>query len=250
MTVQPKFEIRKGQILSAAEKIFALKGYTEATIADVAREAKVSEATIYEYFPSKEDLLFSIPGETVSKSKERIEFTLQFIRGASNRLRAVIYHYLWFYDTHPDYAAVTMMILKQNRKFLEEKAYQDIREISRIILQIIQEGITTGEFRADLNPHLIRSVILGTIEHMLTRRILLGKPENLVGFTDPLADLVIGGITSGKSETVWNLQIRLGPEGPGTNRPVEAGLKLEPVKKGTAHPDPGQGKGLPITKKT
>jgi len=213
MTVQPKFEIRKGQILNAAEKIFAQKGYHDATISDVAREAKVSEATIYEYFPSKEELLFSIPGETVRKSKDRIEFMLQFIRGASNRLRAVIYHYLWFYETKPDYAAVTMMILKQNRKFLEEPAYQDIREVSRVILQIVNEGIAEGEFKADINPHLVRSAILGTIEHMLTRRILLGKPENLIEFTDSLTDLIVNGISARKSEKIWNLQIRMDPEG-------------------------------------
>ncbi|MBA4394892.1 MAG: TetR/AcrR family transcriptional regulator, partial [Desulfobacca sp.] len=213
MTVQPKFEIRKGQILNAAERIFAQKGYHDATISDVAREAKVSEATIYEYFPSKEELLFSIPRETVRHSKDRIEFMLQFIQGASNRLRAVIYHYLWFYETNPDYAAVTMMILKQNRKFLEEPAYQDIREVSRVILQIVAEGVAAGEFKADINPHLVRSAILGTIEHMLTRRILLGKPDDLIGFTDSLTDLIVNGISTRKSEKVWNLQIRLEPEG-------------------------------------
>jgi TetR/AcrR family transcriptional regulator, fatty acid metabolism regulator protein len=234
MAAQPKFEIRKEQILKAAERIFAQKGYSEATISDVAREAKVSEATIYEYFPSKEELLFSIPGETLRHSKDRIEFTLQFIRGASNRLRAFIYHYLWFYDTHPDYAAVTMMILKQNRKFLEEKAYQDIRGISRILLQILQEGIAAGDFKPDINPNLVRSAILGTIEHMLTRRILLGKPEHLVEFTDSLTDLIVSGISVQKSDTVWNLQIRLEPETKGVSRPLDAHKDSKPMKKGKA----------------
>jgi TetR/AcrR family transcriptional regulator, fatty acid metabolism regulator protein len=236
VTAQPKFEIRKGQILKAAERIFAQKGYSEATISDVAREAKVSEATIYEYFPSKEELLFSIPGETLRHSKERIEYTLQFIRGASNRLRAFIYHYLYFYDNDPDYAAVTMMILKQNRKFLEEKAYQDVREISRIALRILQEGVAAGEFRPDLNPNLVRSAILGTIEHMLYRRILLGKPENLVEFTDSLTDLIVNGITSVRTEKVWNFQIRLEPEAKGENRPMETHKDLKPVKKGKTSP--------------
>ncbi len=231
MTVQPKFEIRKGQILNAAEKIFAQKGYHDATISDVAREAKVSEATIYEYFPSKEELLFSIPGETVRKAKDRIEFMLQFIRGASNRLRAVIYHYLWFYETNPDYAAVTMMILKQNRKFLEEPAYQDIREVSRVILQIVEEGVAAGEFKAHINPHLIRSAILGTIEHMLTRRILLGKPDNLIAFTDSLTDLIVNGISSRKSEKVWNLQIRLEPEGKGSSPESDTNREQKRIKK-------------------
>jgi TetR/AcrR family transcriptional regulator, fatty acid metabolism regulator protein len=215
MTVHPRFKIRKGQILSAAEKIFANKGYHDATISDVAREAKVSEATIYEYFPSKEDLLFSIPGETVRNAKDRVEFMLQYVRGSSNKLRAIIYHYLWFYESNPNYAAVTMMILKQNRKFLEEKAYQDIREVSRIILRIVQEGIASGEFKAHINPNLVRAIILGTIEHMLTRRILLGKPESLIDLTDSLTDLIVDGISARKSEKVWNLQIRLETEGEG-----------------------------------
>jgi TetR/AcrR family transcriptional regulator, fatty acid metabolism regulator protein len=234
VTTQPKFELRRGQILKSAERIFAQKGYSEATISDVAREAKVSEATIYEYFPSKEELLFSIPGELLRHSKERIEFTLQFIRGASNRLRAFIYHYLYFYDNNPDYAAVTMMILKQNRKFLEEKAYQDVREVSRIILQILQEGIAAGEFKPDLNPNLVRSAILGTIEHMLSRRILLGKPENLVEFTDSLTDLIVNGIASKRSETVWNLQIRLEPGTKEANRSLESNKETKAISKGKA----------------
>ena len=61
MAVQKKSPTRKEQILQAAEQVFAQKGFHDATIADVARKAKVSEATIYEYFPSKEELLFSNP---------------------------------------------------------------------------------------------------------------------------------------------------------------------------------------------
>ena len=174
MANQPKSKLRKEQILRAAEKVFARKGFQEATISDVAREAKVSEATIYEYFPSKEELLFSIPGETTRRSKESMTFLLQFLRGASNKLRAIIYHYLWFYETNPDYAAVAMLILKQNRKFLEVGAYEDVRELSRILLNIVKEGIDSGEFRADINLNLVRAIILGTVEHLVIRRVLLG----------------------------------------------------------------------------
>ncbi len=212
MANQPKSKLRKEQILRAAEKVFARKGFQEATISDVAREAKVSEATIYEYFPSKEELLFSIPGETTRRSKESMTFLLQFLRGASNKLRAIIYHYLWFYETNPDYAAVAMLILKQNRKFLEVGAYEDVRELSRILLNIVKEGIDSGEFRADINLNLVRAIILGTVEHLVIRRVLLGKPESLVELSDSLTDLIIGGIKIRREEKVWNIQIRQEPE--------------------------------------
>ena len=212
MALQPKSKLRKEQILRGAEKVFARKGFQESTISDVAREAKVSEATIYEYFPSKEELLFSIPGETTRRAKESMQFILQFLRGASNKLRAIIYHYLWFYETNPDYAAVAMLILKQNRKFLEVAAYEDVRELSRILLHIVKEGIAAGEFRADINLNLVRAIILGTIEHLVIRRVLLGGPESLVQLSDSLTDLIIGGIQVRGEEKIWNIQIRQEPE--------------------------------------
>lgn len=212
LKAQPKSKIRKEQILRAAERVFAQKGYQEATISDVARQAKVSEATIYEYFSSKEELLFSIPGETTRRGKENLENMLRFLRKASDKIRAVIHHYLWFYETHPDYASVAMLILKQNRKFLEMEAYQEIRELSRLILNVIEEGIDSGEFKADTNPYLVRAAILGTIEHLVIRRVLLGKPENLAELTDPLSDLITAGIVARKEDKVWNLRISLGGE--------------------------------------
>jgi len=52
---------RSVQILEAAARVFAQKGYHAATTKEIAAEAGVSEGTIYNYFQSKEDLLLSIP---------------------------------------------------------------------------------------------------------------------------------------------------------------------------------------------
>jgi len=52
---------RSTQILEAAARVFARKGYHAATTKEIAAEAGVSEGTIYNYFQSKEDLLLGIP---------------------------------------------------------------------------------------------------------------------------------------------------------------------------------------------
>ncbi len=200
--------VRKEQILKAAEKIFALKGFQEATVSDVAKHAGLSDATIYEYFPSKEELLFSIPGETTRRGKELLDFHLNYIRGAANKIRSVIYHYLWFYQNNPDYASVAMLVLKQNRKFLDTDAYQMVREGSRVILRVVEEGVASGEFKPETNPYLVRAVILGTIEHLVIRWLLHGTPKDLLAFVDPLADMVIEGIRRGDARE-WDLRIVL-----------------------------------------
>ena len=210
MVAQKRSEIRKEKILRSAERIFAQKGFQEATISDVAREAGVSDATIYEYFSSKEELLFSIPGETTRRGKETLELQLAYIRGSANKIRSIIYHYLRFYEHHPDYASVAMLILKQNRKFLETHAYKDVQELSRVIIRVIEEGIASGEFREETNPYLIRSVMLGTIEHMIIRKILHGTPKSLLDFVDPLTDLIIEGVGR-RGEQGWDLRISITP---------------------------------------
>ena len=212
MPSQKRLKARKEQILEAAGKIFAKKGFHEATISEIARKAGLSDATIYEYFSTKEELLFSIPRETTRKGMERMKGYLNFIRGAGNRIRAIIYHYLWFYQNEPDYASVVMLVLKQNRKFLETEEYQIIREGFRGILTVIEEGIASGEFRPDTDPYLVRQVILGTMENIVIRWLLLGKPKDLTQYADPLTDLITEGILTGRETRGWNLHIKLEPE--------------------------------------
>ena len=211
MSTPSRSETRKAQILSAAQEVFANKGFAESTISDVAREAGVSDATIYEYFPSKEELLFSIPGETTRLGNELLEFHLNYVRGAANKIRSIIYHYLSFYQEHRDYASVAMLILKTNRKFLETEAYTYVREGSRIILRVIKEGMESGEFKPETDPYLVRSVILGTIEHILIRWVLLDRDENPVDSVDPLTDLIIDGIRAESGAKPMDFRVTIEP---------------------------------------
>ena len=47
------------QVLQAAEKLFAERGFYPTTIDDIAKEARLAKGTIYLYFTSKVDLFFS-----------------------------------------------------------------------------------------------------------------------------------------------------------------------------------------------
>ncbi len=189
-----KTQIRKTNIIDTATKVFAQRGFQEATITEIAKEAKVSEASIYEYFSTKEGLLFSIPAESSHTLFEVMAFHLKLIRGAANKLRAIVFLFMDSYQNNPDFAAVLMLFLKHNRKFLDTKGHHAIKEGIKQITRVIEEGIENNEFKKDLNPYLVRSMILGTIEHLVTNWIMTGNPATLTEFVDPLIDSIIQGI--------------------------------------------------------
>jgi AcrR family transcriptional regulator len=189
-----KIEIRKKNIMDTATKVFAQRGFQETTITEIAKEAKVSEASIYEYFSTKEGLLFSIPAESSHTLFDLMAFHLKLIRGAANKLRAIVFLFMDSYQNNPDFAAVLMLFLKHNKKFLDTKGHHAIREGIKQITRVIEEGIEANEFRADLNPYLVRSMILGTIEHLVTNWVMTGTPETLTDLVDPLIDNIILGI--------------------------------------------------------
>ncbi len=189
-----KTELRKKQILDTATKVFAQRGFQEATITEIAKEAKVSEASIYEYFSTKEGLLFSIPAQSSQTLFETMAFHLKLIRGAGNKLRAIVYLLMDSYQSHPEFAAVLMLFLKHNKKFIDTSGHHVIKEGVKQITRVIEEGIESGEFKQELNPYLIRAMVLGTIEHLVTNWVMTGNPESLIQFVDPLIDSLLAGI--------------------------------------------------------
>lgn len=205
MASQTKTEARRTKILEAAQSVFAEKGFHDATIAEIARAAGVSEGSIYEYFSSKEGVLFAIPLEVTSKNAQTADMHVSLIRGAANQLRATVYMYLSVYENNPDYAAVVLLILKHNLKFRETEAFRLIRQGFQKITKIIEAGIKDGEFLPDGDPYVIRSVIMGAVDHVTTNWLLSGRKGSITKLIDPILDVVMEGILVTDPETTSKL---------------------------------------------
>ena len=205
---------RKGAaILRAAQHIFAKRGFQAATVSDIAKKATVSEATIYEYFSSKEELLFAIPAETIKEYHEKNREILPHIRGAADKLRFLIHRHISLYADNPDYATVVMLILKGNRNFLKTDAYKIVQSSARNYIQVLEEGIQNGEFRSDIQPYLVRAMIWGSIEHLVTRKSLLGKPDDLLALADDIFNTIFTGIRSSKKDACIHVNVNLTRDG-------------------------------------
>jgi TetR/AcrR family transcriptional regulator, fatty acid metabolism regulator protein len=207
-----KKKTRKEKIMEAALRIFSEKGFQNATIAEISKEAGVSEATIYEYFGTKEDLLIAIPEKISSDAQEEMGRRLPFIKGAEGRLRVMLQGYIDLYQSNPDYSALVLLQLMSNKRFRQTAAHEAIRRSAHGVLECIREGVADGTFRKDLNPYIVRSLLLGAIEHVFIQWHMEGRPARTPGslnLLDALIDIVLVGIRAGKEDSYLTLRLDL-----------------------------------------
>lgn len=191
MTGPEKTEVRKMKILAAATRIFSDKGFSDATISEIAKAAEVSDAFVYEYFSTKENLLFSIPRQHMQKLHDDLEFHLKLIRGTVNKLHATLYIQMLYYSQNPEFTAVLLLMLKHNRKFIDTDAHKEIRNYLKIVDRCIGQGIASGEIPADIDPYYLRATLIGSLEHIVINWLLRKKPENLMDAFEPMFQICL-----------------------------------------------------------
>lgn len=70
-TTKPAEEVR-ADLLAAAARLFARRGFSEVAIADIAREAGVATGTFYRYFPSKDEVMVRLRCDVLDELLARL----------------------------------------------------------------------------------------------------------------------------------------------------------------------------------
>ena len=203
---------RKDRIMDAALRIFAEKSFQEATIAEISKEAGVSEATVYEYFGTKEDLLFAIPEKITNDTFEESQAVLPYIKDVEGRMRAILLSYIQLYQNNPHYSALVLLQLMSNKRFRQTAAHEAIRRSAHNLLDCIREGIANGTFRSDADAYLIRSMLMGAIEHLFIHWHMQGMPKRdktIMDMLDPFLEIVFNGIRAKKEQQGLTIHLNL-----------------------------------------
>jgi len=197
---QPRDLGRKREILSHAMIVIGSRGFQNATISEIARNAQVGDATIYEYFKSKEDLLLAIPIEVTKEILPEIGEHMMGIRGAFNKLRKFVWWYLDFFEKNPEYASVVLLELKTSRTYISTEAYQAARAWYEVVLDILREGQEEGSIGKETDCYIARSLCVGVIEHITIRWLLKDKNYSLTQYADDITDLLIKALANDTAE--------------------------------------------------
>ncbi len=191
-----KKDLKRQQIIQAAAEVFGTRSFQNAAISEIAQKASVAEGTLYQYFKNKEDLFFSIPAQKTEEFCEEFNLHLEGIYDGLNKIRKLIWYYLYFFKMNPAYARILMLEMRVSKSFIKSGTYDRIKAFTDRVLEIIEEGQAEGSIRSGVDPYLIREVILGVLEHRVTRWLLKEEKYDLTGHYNEVCDVILRGIKS------------------------------------------------------
>jgi TetR/AcrR family fatty acid metabolism transcriptional regulator len=183
-----------GQILDAAIKVFALQGFHQSTVAQVAKAAGVADGTIYLYFKSKDDILFQFYEYKARQVFERFREAVDQATHAVDKLRNLVRTHLTEFQNDINMAIVYQAETHQHRRAAQEA----IREMSKmyrdIVTEIVELGQREGKLRRNLTIGLVMRLINGTVNEVINAWIHAGGEYDLISMADPLVELFLDGI--------------------------------------------------------
>ena len=181
-------------ILEAAIRVFARSGYHNSTVSQIAKEAGVADGTIYLYFKNKDDILENFFSYKTALVFDRFKEEVSMADNALNKLEKLIQRHLYEFEQDRDMAVVYQTETRIRRKVSDAK----IKEMSDMYFGLVSEIITQGQQEGVIRPHLniplVKQVIIGSIDEVITSWLYSSRKYSLTSMASPLVELFVQGI--------------------------------------------------------
>lgn len=184
------------KILKALEELLAVKGFQDITWREIAETAGVSEALIYQYFKTRQGLLYSLLYEYISGYKSTIWKALDDAEGSLNKIRALIYGLLKLYGNNRVFARILLLEVRNFQDYFDSEAYAITREYGAKYVKTLEDGIKSGEIRNDTPPARMRQVLVGGVEHAILPYVIFNRDVDIDKLNREISPMLIDAIRS------------------------------------------------------
>src|SRR5699024_838549 len=163
-------------------------------VSKIAKEAGVADGTIYLYFINKEDVLVSVFEEKMGQFIHRIAKETAEQPDAKLKLKTLIRMHFDQLENNPKLAIVTQLELRQSNYSLRLQINNVLKPYLEIIDSIINEGKENNQFRSDINTALLRQMIFGTLDEVVTNWIMKENKYELTAQTGRVHQFLTEGL--------------------------------------------------------
>ena len=174
--------------------IFSNSDFHKATMRDVAKRAGISFSTIYNYFGSKERLLFTFVDISLGKLTNRIVDHLQGIEDLKEKIRKVLWLQLDYYERHPELGRILFMTVPMKTWMADETFSQ--RKMIGMFIDALRQGQKENILNGNVRAGVLLDLMMGFVQRSFVMWISRGQTYPLSAESNNLFEMVWQGISS------------------------------------------------------
>lgn len=148
-------EEKRERVLREAARLFAERGFSATDVAELARRARVSKGSLYNYFESKEDLYLHVCREGLARSRQAVYGGMDPEWDIYHQVEHIFRQGVHFASEHPEYVRLYLTASAPGKEHFSTNLSLDVERYTADHLKDqIRRGQAQGLVRSDLDPKL------------------------------------------------------------------------------------------------
>ena len=139
----------KDKLYPALLELCSNNDYHQVNMREIAAQSEISLGTIYKYFSSKQDMVFTVIDESLEKLNDRIKMHVKGLEDPKEIFRKVFWATMDFYD-HNNGVAITGFITVPTKTWMEKKTYRR-DSTGKVLAEILDNVKKKGGINPEIN---------------------------------------------------------------------------------------------------
>ncbi len=169
-----EYQLRRSEMMRAAERVFSAKGFHHTTMKEIGRESEFAAGTLYHFFRDKTDLYFTLLEEKVRELLRYLQSEVSKAVSSAEKITRLIKAETAFFEKNKGFSRIFI----SERSSLEWAAKKDLKKRMDKIYQthlnfvtgIIRDGLRRREFKK-LNPKKAAYALVGMLNSSILQRL-------------------------------------------------------------------------------
>lgn len=193
-------ELRKNQIIAAADLVLLNVGIDRFTVDQVIEKAGIAKGTVYNYYKSKDEMLAELGGKALRILHETFTVATNEAPKHVDKIKAICYAHYDYTNKYPAYSEL-ISYMERPEFDLHIQGYINISyAITDYVVNIVREGQEAGEIKKDIDPHMLTYIAwatnVGVVQFVESKKNMLKNHHEISTkqMIETFADMITEGI--------------------------------------------------------
>jgi AcrR family transcriptional regulator len=191
------FNLRRTEILEAAVKVFAAKGFHAATVAEIAAASGFAIGTLYQIFESKEQLYTAMLTEKLAMMYAGIRASVEEEADCVRKIEILIVSHFQYVEENAEFCSIFVrgdyLSLSEGDAEVRKRMRSDYARYVSFIEEVMRDGIRTGILK-NIDPPLMAAALTGIVNSYASKWLTVAQRESLKSKAPFVRDIFLEGV--------------------------------------------------------